>query len=155
VALVASALSLWFARPAGEDRVAQEMLASHVRASLGGRMVDVASSDRHTVKPWLSARLDYSPPVTDFAAQGFPLVGGRLDYIGGRPVAVLVYKRRQHLVEVFVWPREREWPERGLERDGFRFERAAGGGMGYWLVSDAGRDDLAALARLVRTQAPE
>ena len=155
VALVTWGLAAAYLRPGEEERLAQDLVASHVRASIGARAVDVASADGHTVKPWLSARLDYSPPVTDFAAQGFPLVGGRLDYIGGRTVAVLVYKRRQHLVEVFVWPREREWPARSLERDGFKLERTASGGMGYWLVSDASRDDLAALQRLLRQQSQE
>src|SRR3569833_751381 len=85
-----------------EGRV-QTLLDAHVRAQDPGKAIEVVSSDRHTVKPWLDARLDFAPPVTDFAAQGFPLLGGRLDYVEGRRAAVMVYGRRKHMVDVFVW----------------------------------------------------
>src|SRR5208282_3120058 len=84
-----------YLRPGETERITQEVLSSHVRATLSQRSFDVASSDQHTVKPWLSGRLNYSPPVIDLSAQGFELRGARLDYIGGQPVAVLVYQRRQ------------------------------------------------------------
>jgi anti-sigma factor RsiW len=87
----------------GSDLVT-EAVANHARATLANRLIDVASSDQHMVKPWLSARLDYSPPVQDFSADGLPLVGGRLDYLEGRPVATLVYKYREHTIDVFVRP---------------------------------------------------
>src|SRR5438034_1271499 len=90
VAVLAAGIVL--VRPGDEDALLREMVASHVRSTLGNRLIDVASSDQHTVKPWLSARLPFSPPVADFSAEGFELAGGRLDYVGGRPVAVLVYK---------------------------------------------------------------
>ena len=67
-------------------------------------LVDVESTDQHTVRPWFNGKIDYAPPVTDFAASGFTLVGGRMDYVGGRPVAVLVYRHKAHLVNLFIWP---------------------------------------------------
>jgi anti-sigma factor RsiW len=136
-------------RPGESDRIAQEVLASHVRATLGNRLVDVASSDQHTVKPWLSARLAFSPPVADFSGQGFELRGGRLDYVDGQSVAVLVYQRRQHLIDVFVWPAREETAAQTLTRDGFTIERFAGGGMSFSLVSDLNRNELGDLARLL------
>ncbi len=125
------------------------MLASHVRATLGNRVSDVASSDEHTVKPWLSARLAFSPPVTDLSAYGFELRGSRLDYVGGQPVAVLVYQRRLHLIDVFVWPAHGQGAEQMLTRDGFNIERFESAGMSFWLVSDLGRNELNDFARLL------
>jgi anti-sigma factor RsiW len=109
-------------------------------------MIDVASADRHTVKPWLSARLPFSPPVEDFAKDGFPLTGGRVDYAGGRPVAVLVYQRRKHVVEAFVWPGSA--PAHSGTQDGLNLESFSRNGMTYWLVSDLEHEELAELARL-------
>jgi len=149
VALVTWAVALGTMRPSEDERITQEVLASHVRATLSNRSYDVASSDQHTVKPWLSARLAFSPPVADLSASGFELVGGRLDYIGAQPVAVLVYKRRQHLIDVFVWPVEAQKTEQPLARDGFNIERFARNGMGFWLVSDLNRNELDDFARLL------
>ena len=136
-------------RPADNERLLQDVLASHARATLGQRMMDVASSDRHTVKPWLSSRLPFSPPVADYASQGYELAGARADYAGGRPVAVLLYKRRKHTIEVFVFPGPDAAP-RAVSRDGLNMETFAQGGMTYWLVSDVAREDLEGLARLLR-----
>ncbi len=149
VALVTWVVALGTIRPGEDERITQEVLASHVRATLAGRFYDVASSDQHTVKPWLSARLAFSPPVADLTASGFELAGGRLDYIGEQPVAVLVYKRRAHLIDVFVWPVEAQKSEQTLTRDGFNLEHFAKNGMDYWLVSDLGRNELDDLAQLV------
>jgi anti-sigma factor RsiW len=149
VALVTWVVALGYMRPNEDERITQEVLASHVRATLANRSYDVASSDQHTVKPWLSARLAFSPPVADLSASGFELVGGRLDYIGAQPVAVLVYKRRQHLIDVFVWPVEAQKTEQPLARDGFNIERFARNGMGFWLVSDLNRNELDDFARLL------
>ena len=152
VALVTWVVALGTMRPSEDERITQEVLASHVRATLANRFYDVASSDQHTVKPWLSARLAFSPPVADLSASGFELVGGRLDYIGAQPVAVLVYKRRQHLIDVFVWPAEAQKTEQTLARDGFNIERFARNGMGFWVVSDLNRNELDDFVRLLAEQ---
>jgi len=149
VALVTWVVALGYMRPGEDDHIAHEVLASHVRSMLANRSYDVASSDQHTVKPWLSARLAFSPPVTDLSRSGFELIGGRLDYIGDQPVAVLVYKRRQHLIDVFVWPVVAPKLDQALTRDGFNIEHFAKNGMDYWLVSDLARDELNDLAQLI------
>ena len=151
VAVLAFAAAALLLRPGEDDRIAAELLDAHVRATLAGHAFDVASSDQHTVKPWLSARLPFSPPVADLSAHGFELTGGRLDYVGGQRVAVLAYKRRQHLIDVFVWPGEAR-PELRVSRDGFNLERFARNGMNFWLVSDLNRNELADLGRLLSEQ---
>ena len=126
----------------------RDLVASHVRATLAGHLIDVASSDQHTVKPWLSARLPFSPPVADFSGQGFSLVGARLDYMAGGAAAVLVYKRRQHVIDVFVSPGSQR--ESFAEHDGFNVERFTRDGMRFWLVSDLNRNELDDFARLLK-----
>jgi len=152
VAVVTWVVALGTMRPGEDERITQEVLASHVRATLTNRFYDVASSDQHTVKPWLSARLAFSPPIADLSASGFDLVGGRLDYIGAQPVAVLVYKRRAHLIDVFVWPIEAQKTGQTLVHDGFNIEHFAKNGMDYWLVSDLSRNELDDFARLLAEQ---
>lgn len=124
-----------------------ELVASHVRAQLSGRALDVPSSDRHTVKPWFNGRIDYSPPVEDLAAAGFPLVGGRLDYVGRERVAVLVYHYRLHVIDVYVFPptaRVASTVAAPHERDGFALARWKRAGMTWWAVTDAEPDALTA-----------
>jgi len=146
VAVLAAGIAL--VRPGDEEALLREMVASHVRSTLGNRLIDVASSDQHTVKPWLSARLPFSPPVADFSQEGFELAGARLDYVDGHPVAVLVYKRRQHLIDAFIWPGS--GPRDGAySRDGFNVERSSVEGMRICLVSDLNRNELSDLARLL------
>ena len=149
VALATWTIAVAWLRPGADERVAREVLAGHVRATLAGRLYDVASSDQHTVKPWLSARLAFSPPVSDFSAQGFELAGGRLDYVDGQPVAVLVYRRRQHVIDVFVRPGDGQQPERTVTLDGFNIERFVRNGMNFWIVSDLNRNELEDFATLV------
>jgi anti-sigma factor RsiW len=141
-------LGLFLARPGENESLSRELVASHVRATLSGRLIDVASSDQHTVKPWLSARLPFSPPVTDFSGEGFPLTGARIDYVGGKPMAVLVYRRRQHTVDLFVSPRAGKAAEGSLDKDGFNVERFSRNGMQFWAVSDLNRNELQDFARL-------
>ena len=136
----------------GQDLAAQAV-ASHVQATLDHRLIAVASSDQHTVKPWLSARLDYSPPVRDLAADGFPLLGGRLDKLEGRSVATLVYGYRKHTIDVFVRPEASSMP-RLRDLRGFNVAHARGAGWDWLAVSDAAPDVLdACLQKLVREAA--
>jgi anti-sigma factor RsiW len=133
------------------DRIADDVLAGHVRALVTSHPIEVASSDRHTVKPWYVGRLDFSPPVTDFATDGFPLEGGRLDYVDGRTVAALVYARREHRIDAFVWPAPEGRAETPTveERRGFHLVHWARGGMRYWLASDLETAEMERLARLL------
>jgi anti-sigma factor RsiW len=152
VAVVAFALGLFIARPADDAAPGADAIASHVHATLAGRSIDVASSDQHTVKPWLSARLPFSPPVTDLSSEGYELAGGRVDYIGGQQAAVLVYKRRQHVIDVFVRPDARESKMSISSRDGFNLGQFAHDGMRYWIVSDLNRNELDDFARLLASR---
>ena len=149
--LIGSAVIGW---QAGED-FAVEAATAHVRATLGQHVVEVASSDQHTVKPWLSARLDFSPPVQDLAAQGFPLVGARLDYLGQQHVAALVYRHREHFIDVFVRPESSRplahVPGAPRSVRGFNVARASGAGMDWVAVSDVNPQALEELlAQLAR-----
>ncbi len=124
----------------------------HVRATLGNHLVEVASSDQHTVKPWLSARLDYSPPVRDMASAGFVLVGGRLDYLDGQHVATLVYRYRDHIVDVFVRPVSTRAAASELRTlRGFNIARATGSAMEWVAVSDVSADVLSAFVMKLST----
>ncbi|WP_175960954.1 anti-sigma factor family protein [Burkholderia pyrrocinia] len=145
VALAAAAGMALSARHADTDRTVDELVASHVRADLSARAIDVISTDRHTVKPWFNGRLDYAPPVEDLAASGFALVGGRLDYVGRRRVAVLVYRYRQHVIDVYVRPAG-EGPAAPYTTvsQGYALDRWDAAGMTWWAVTDAEPSALAA-----------
>jgi anti-sigma factor RsiW len=148
---------VWPPRPATD--FTDEVVASHVRSLLAGRPADVASTDQHTVKPWFTGKLDYSPVVVDLAAQGFPLVGGRLDYLGHHPVAALIYRADRHVINVFTWPTaydldEPDFGHAAASRQGFHVLHWSQGGMTYWAVSDASEDRLRRLRRLLGSAAP-
>ncbi|CAJ4347842.1 transmembrane anti-sigma factor [Burkholderia pseudomallei] len=145
VALAAAAGSALDARRAATEHAVDEIVASHVRAGLSSRDIDVISTDRHTVKPWFNGRLDFAPPVVDLSASGFALAGGRLDYVGQRRVAVLVYRYRQHVIDVYVWPSgEGGARPYATVSQGYALDRWEAAGMTWWAVTDAEPSALAA-----------
>ncbi len=140
---IAAGLALVFVLPRGSD-VADSVVASHIRALQPGHLMDVVSTDQHTVKPWFAGKLDFAPPVIDLAAGGFPLAGGRLDYLVGRPVAVLAYGRGQHVIDLYVWPSSSHidaQPGSG-ERIGYNYLRWTQDDMVFWGVSDLATGEL-------------
>ena len=138
---------------AARDLIAGDVLASHVRSLLGEHLTDVASTDQHTVKPWFNGRLDFSPPVSDFAGAGYPLLGGRIDYVGGRPVAALVYGRRRHIINVYLWPADRgaTGGPSALTRQGYHLRHWTTPGFVYWIASDLGTAELDQFAVLLKS----
>lgn len=147
---LAAGLAAIFVLPAGVGAM-PDVVSAHIRALQPGHLLDVASTDRHTVKPWFDGRLDYAPPVRDFTTAGFRLLGGRLDYVAGRPVAALVYGRDKHLIDVFIWPGAHGASERVVQ--GYNVIAWSQSGMSYRAVSDLNVRELDALAALLR--APE
>jgi len=137
-------------RVLGDDATAREAVSGHIRSLMANHLTDVASTDQHTVKPWFAGKLDYSPPVTDFAAAGYPLVGGRLDYLQGRPVAALVYLHRKHIINAFVWPEAsaHEQLAPAVTQQGYHVIHGVHAGMKYWVVSDLNEEELAVFARM-------
>ena len=135
------------------EDVAVEAVAMHVRATLNNHLIQVASSDQHTVKPWLSARLDYSPPVQDLASEGFALTGGRLDMLNKQRVATLVYTHRLHTIDVFVSPESSPVPPTLRTVRGFNVVHATGSGMDWIAVSDVNADELTEFVQRLAQQA--
>jgi anti-sigma factor RsiW len=121
--------------------IAQEVLSDHVRSLLTNHQMDVISTDRHTVKPWFADKLDFSPDVKDLTPQGFPLVGGRVDYINRRPVAALVFHRAKHVINLFIWPAGAT-TDASQSQNGYHVISWTKEGMTYWAVSDVNQDDL-------------
>ena len=139
-----------------EDSLSEEIVSSHVRSLQASHLFDVASTDQHTVKPWFTGKLDYSPPVVDLADQGFPLTGGRLDYIGGRPVAALVYHRRKHIINLFVWTSgagsaNLRGEPKTVSLRGYHTIGWSRGGMTFSAISDVNGGDLKQFADEIRS----
>jgi len=134
-ALAASLAMVSFVTPATTAAVDQEIVSSHVRSLQPGHLTDVQTTNQHIVKPWFNGRIDFAPPVPELADQGFPLVGGRLDSIDGKTVPAIVYKRRLHTVNLFVWP-ARDSSERALTKDGFAIREWSRNGLRFAAVSD-------------------
>jgi anti-sigma factor RsiW len=139
--------------PAPNDTLATDIVADHVRSMMADHLTDVLTSDQHTVKPWLSARLDFSPVTRDFAAEGFPLVGGRLDYVAGRRAAAVVYRRDKHMINMFAYVAAEpgDAAPRMEHRDGFNVISWRMGGLTYVAVSDVEAAQLQAFVNLVRS----
>jgi anti-sigma factor RsiW len=154
-ALAASLALVVMVRP-GADALEDQLVADHVRSTLASHLVDVQTSDRHTVKPWFNGKLDFAPPVLDLQPEGYPLVGGRLDYAQGRTIAALVYGRGKHVINLFVWPQDKglRLPVLGRSREGYHVVRWERGGLQFWAVSDVDPHDLEGFSQAYRDRTP-
>jgi anti-sigma factor RsiW len=152
--VVALAMFVWpmLSRPSLTERISQDVVSAHVRSLMPGHLTDVLSSEQHTVKPWFAGKVDFSPPVADLSAEGFPLVGGRLDYAGGREVVALVYRRGGHFINLFVWPSAtaREFAEAGDARQGYNLLSWTHRQTNFWAISDLNATELRQFARLLQ-----
>jgi anti-sigma factor RsiW len=153
--LLAACLCIVVLTPRGPD-VGDEVVSSHVRSLMANHLIDVASSDHHTVKPWFAGHIDFSPPIYDISAQGFPLAGGRVDYIDGHPVAAVVYRHGQHVINLFIWPAREgaTGPALPEVRQGYNVVHWTKLGMSCWAVSDMNVRELEQFEQLVKTQNP-
>jgi len=143
-ACLALLLTVTMNRRGAESPLAQEIVSSHVRSLMANHMLDVVSTDQHTVKPWFNGKLDFSPPVKNLAEQGFPLIGGRLDYLDGRDVAALIFQRHKHVINLFVWPANEKPsnPASITSIQGYNVIYWTESKMAFWAVSDLNNTEL-------------
>src|SRR5437588_1431519 len=142
-------------RPPNADQfLATQLIASHVRSLMANHLTDVPSSDQHTVKPWLDAKLDFAAPVVDLSGEGFPLIGGRLDYLDNHPVAALIYQRRKHFINLFIWPATSGATDaqKTMTRQGYHLLHWVDPDFNYWAVSDVGEADLQGFKQAFKEQ---
>src|SRR5215831_11583746 len=141
----------WFAlHTPADQKMAQQLVDNHVRSMMASHLVDIPSSDQHVVKPWFNGKLTFSPRVTDFKDKGFPLEGGRLDYVDKQNAAALVYKRNQHIINVFQYPTSGSSGLNDFQQRGYNILHWAKGGMEYWVVSDLNQGELRQFVELLR-----
>jgi anti-sigma factor RsiW len=149
IAVILTMLAVLLRGPGDEDRLLAELSASHIRSLMGNHLLDVASTDQHTVKPWFDGKLDFAPAVRDLRESGFPLLGGRLDFVAQRPVAALVYGRDKHFINLFVWPAntQRANTLHASERNGYHVVRWSSKDMAFAAVSDLNERELLEFAK--------
>jgi anti-sigma factor RsiW len=145
---IATCLAFFLLLPIG-GTLQNAVISAHIRALQPGHLMDVVSTDQHTVKPWFDGRLPFAPPVKDLASEGFPLVGGRLDYLAGHLAAALIYKHGKHVIDLFTWPDTQtvELPSSSGSRDGYNFLQWSQDGAMFWAVSDLNARELADFVR--------
>jgi anti-sigma factor RsiW len=149
--LVAAAALMLNLGHRNQQTLAQELVSDHVRSLMASHITDVVTSDQHTVKPWFNGKLDFSPQVRDLSSDGFDLIGGRLDYVGGHPAAAIVYQRRKHIINVFSWPATGSDEEpRSTSQQGYNVISWKAAGMEYCAVSDLNQQELSELVGLLR-----
>jgi anti-sigma factor RsiW len=138
ISAIAASLAILVVAPTlGDSQVQSQLVASHVRSLLANHLTDIETSNKHVVKPWFNGRIDFAPPVPELADIGFPLAGGRLDYVEGKVVPAIVYHRRLHTINVFIWPAKAGFlPTRSSRRDGYSLVEWKRGGLEFWAVSD-------------------
>jgi anti-sigma factor RsiW len=161
-AIASAAISAWlvltlFGGPSAEQLALREVAAAHVRSLIQDHLLEIASADPHTVKPWFAGRIDFVPQPATLAPDGFQLRGARLDYLQERPVAAIVFKRREHIINLFVWPasgRDQEEIET-FTKSGFNLVHWRSAGLVYWAVSDLGRNELRSFAEALQASSDD
>ena len=155
-AIIASSFLPRLRQPGADQFLATQLIASHVRSLMANHLTDVASSDQHTVKPWLDVKLDFAAPVVDLSGGGFPLIGGRLDYLDNHSVAALVYQRRKHFINLFIWPTTPadSKEQNTVTRQGYNLLHWIEGDFTYWAVSDVNITELQTFKRSFEQQVP-
>ena len=149
-AAVAAALAFALFLPSANERLLDEVTTAHIRSLMADPLIDVASSDQHTVKPWFDGRVDVAPPVADFTSEGFQLVGGRAEYIAGKRIPTVVYRKGKHIINLMIWPAGGPQPDGVKEHNGFHILTWRSGDLVFCAVSDVMPDQLRLLARLMQ-----